>query len=64
MNQTGFGLNADTHAKKSGEFAWLLRHCDNGGTLADTENPARLAGKADHVAGTKAEWRKDFHLEF
>jgi hypothetical protein len=42
-NQTGLGLNADTHAKKGGELAGLLRHGDNGGTLADAENAARLA---------------------
>jgi len=62
-NQTGFGLNADTHAKKRGELVGLLDHGDNGGTIRDTDNAARLAVKADHVAGTETEWRIGFHLE-
>jgi len=57
-------LNADTYAKKRREFAGLFGHGDNGGTLADAENAARLAGMADDIADTETEWRKDFHLEF
>ena len=63
-NQTGFGLNADTHAKKGGKLAGLLRHGHNGGTIADTENPARLAAQADDIASTESEWIRGFHLEF
>ena len=56
-------MNADTHAKKRGEFAGLLGHGDNGGTIGDADNAARLAVKADHVASTETEWKKGFHLE-
>jgi len=63
-NQTGFGLNADTHAKQRGELAGLFRHGDNGGTLADAENAARLAVQADDIASTETEWIKGLHLEF
>jgi hypothetical protein len=57
-------LNADAHAKKRGEFAGLLGHGDNGGTLADTDNATRLAVQADDIASTETEWIKGFHLEF
>jgi hypothetical protein len=57
-------LNADTHAKKRGEFAGLLGHGDNGGTLADADNATRLAVKADDIASTETELRKGFHLAF
>jgi hypothetical protein len=57
-------LNADTHAKKRGELARLLGHGDNGGTLADTDNAARLAVKADDIASTETEWIKGLHWEF
>ena len=63
-NQTGFGLNADTHAKKGGELAGLLGHGDNGGTLADAQNAARLAVQVDDIASAKTEWIKGLHLEF
>jgi hypothetical protein len=63
-NQGGLGLNADTHAKKGGELAGLLGHGDNGGTLADADNAARLAVKADDIASTETEWKEGFHLEF
>jgi hypothetical protein len=56
-------LNADTHAQKRGEFAGLLRHGDNGGTIGDTDNAARLAVKADDIASAESEWGKGFHLE-
>jgi hypothetical protein len=62
-NQTGLGLNADTHAKKRREFAGLFGHGNNGGTLADADNATGLAVKTNHVAGTEAEWIKGFHLE-
>jgi len=62
-NQTGFGLNADTHAKKRGEHARLLGHGDNGGTIADTKNLAGLASQADDIASTESELREGFHLE-
>jgi hypothetical protein len=55
-------LNADTHAKKRGEFAGLFGHGDNGGTLADTDNAARLAVQADYVASAETEWKEGFHL--
>jgi len=57
-------LNADTHAKKGGELAGLLRYGHNGGTIADAENPARLAVQADDIAGAEAEWIRGFHLDF
>ncbi len=63
-NQTGFGLNADTHAKKRREFAGLFGHGDNGGTFADADNAARFAVKADDIASAETEWKKGFHLEF
>ena len=63
-NQTGFGLNADTHAKKGGELAGLLRHGHNGRTIADAENAAWLAVQVDDIASTETEWGKGFHLEF
>ena len=63
-NQTGFGLNADTHAKKGGELAGLLRHGHNGGTIGDTDNATGLAIQADDIASAETEWRKDFHLGF
>ena len=63
-NQAGPGLDADTHAKKRGELAGLLRHGHNGGTIADTDNPARLAVQADDIASAETKWRKGFHLEF
>jgi hypothetical protein len=56
-------LNADTHAKKSGELARLLGHGDNGGTIGDADNAARLAVKADDIASTETEWIEGFHLE-
>jgi hypothetical protein len=56
-------LNADTHAKKRGELARLLGHGDNGGTLADPDNTARLAVQADDIASTETEWIEGFHLE-
>jgi hypothetical protein len=62
-NQTGLGLNADTHAKKGGELAGLPGHGHNGGTIGDADNAARLAVKADHVAGTETEGKKGLHLE-
>jgi Zn-dependent M28 family amino/carboxypeptidase len=62
-NQAGLGLNADTHAKKRGELARLLGHGDNGGTLADADNAARLAVQADDIASTETEWIEGFHLE-
>ena len=62
-NEAGFGLNTDTHAKKRGELAGLLGHGDNGGTIGDADNAARLAVKADHVAGTETEGKKGLHLE-
>jgi hypothetical protein len=62
-NQSGLGLNADTHAKKRGELPRLLRHGDNGGTIADAENPAWLAVKSDDIASAETEWIKGFHLE-
>jgi hypothetical protein len=62
-HQAGFGLNADTDTKKRREYAGLFGHGDNGGTIGDAENPARLAVKADHVADTETEWRKGLHLE-
>ena len=40
-------MNADTHAKNGGELTRLFRHGDNGGTIGDTENAARLAVQAD-----------------
>jgi hypothetical protein len=63
-NQTGFGLNADTHAKKGGELTGLLRHGHNGGAIADAENAARLAVQADDIARAETEWIKGLHLEF
>jgi len=57
-------LDADTHAEKRGELAGLLSHGDNGGTIGDTENPARLAVKADDIASAETEWKTGFHLEF
>jgi hypothetical protein len=63
MNQTGFGLNADTHAKERCKFAGLLGHGDNGGTIADTDNAARLAVQADDISRTETEWIRGFHLE-
>jgi hypothetical protein len=57
-------LNADTHAKKRGEFAGLFRHGDNGGTLADPDNTARLAVQADDIASAETEWKEGFHFEF
>jgi len=63
-NQAGFGLNADTHAKKRGEFARLLGHGHNGGTIADTDNPARLAVQADDITRAETEWKEGFHLDF
>jgi hypothetical protein len=62
-NQTRLGLNADTHAKKGGELARLLGHGHNGGTIADTDNPARLAVQADDISRTETEWIRGFHLE-
>ncbi len=62
-NQAGFGLNADTHAKKGGELARLLGHGHNGGTIGDTENAARLAVQADDIASAETEWKKGFQLE-
>jgi len=62
-NQPGFGLNADTHAKKGGELARLLGHGHNGGTIADTDNPARLAVQADDIASAETEWKIGLHLE-
>ena len=62
-NQAGFGLNADTHAKKRGELSRLLRHGHNGGTLADTDNATRLAVQVDDITGTETEWIRGFHLE-
>ena len=59
-NQAGLGLNADTHAKKRGEFAGLFRHGDNGGTLADADNAARLAVQADDIASAETEWIRRF----
>jgi hypothetical protein len=56
-------LNADTHAIKGGELAGLLRHGDNGGTIADTDNATRLAVQADDIASTESELREGFHLE-
>ena len=50
-NQTGFGLNADTHDKKRGERARLLAHGHNCGTLADTDNATKLAVQADDISG-------------
>jgi hypothetical protein len=63
-NQAGLGLNADTHAQKGGEFARRLGHGDNGGTLADAENPAWLAVQPDDIASTEREWIRSFHWEF
>ena len=63
-NQTGFGLNADTDAKKRGEFAGLLGDGDNGGTIADTDNATRLAVQADDIASAETEWKEGFHLGF
>jgi hypothetical protein len=57
-------LNTDTHTKKGGELARLLGHGDNCGTLADADNTARLAVKADDIASTETKWKKGFHLEF
>jgi hypothetical protein len=57
-------LNADTHAKERGELSRLLCDSDNGGTLADAKNPARLAVQADHVASAETEWKEGFHLGF
>jgi hypothetical protein len=57
-------LNADTHAKKGGELARLLRHGDNGGTIADTDNATRLAVQSDDIASPETEWKKGFHLDF
>ena len=62
-NQTGFGLNADTHAKKRGELAGLFRHGHDGGTIADTDNATRLAVQSDDIASTETEWKRGFHLE-
>jgi hypothetical protein len=62
-NQTGFRLNADTHAKKGRELARLLGHGHNGGTLADTDNATRLAVQVDDITGTETEWIRGFHLE-
>jgi hypothetical protein len=56
-NQTGLGLDADTHAKKHGELAGLLRHGHNGGTIADADNAARLAVKADGERGNTKQAR-------
>jgi hypothetical protein len=63
-DQAGLGLNADTHAKKRGELAGLLRHGHNGGTITDTDNATRLAVQADDISRTETEWIKGFHLEF
>jgi hypothetical protein len=57
-------LNADTHAKKRGEFAGLLGDGDNGGTIADTDNATRLAVQSDDIASTETEWKEGFHLDF
>jgi hypothetical protein len=62
-NQSGLGLNADTHPKKRREFAGPFGQGDNGGTLADPDNAARLAVKADEIASAEAEWIKGLHLE-
>jgi hypothetical protein len=56
-------LNTNTHAKKCGELAGLLGDGDNGGTLADAENAARLAGQVDDIASAETEWIKGLHLE-
>jgi hypothetical protein len=63
-NQTGLGLNADTHAKKRRKFAGRFGHGDNGGTFANPDNAARLAVKTDDIASTETEWISGFHLEF
>jgi len=52
------------HAKKGGKLAGLLGHGHNGGTIADTDNPARLAVQADDITGTETEWKEGLHLEF
>jgi hypothetical protein len=57
-------LNTDTHTKKGGELAGLLGHGDNGGTLGDAENSARLAVQADNIASAETEWKEGFHLGF
>jgi hypothetical protein len=57
-------LNADTNAKKRGELAGFLRHGDNGGTIADTDNATRLAVQTDDIASTETEWKEGFHLDF
>jgi hypothetical protein len=57
-------LNADTDARKGGEFARLLGHGDNGGTIGDTENATRLAVQADDIASAETKWKNGFHLEF
>jgi hypothetical protein len=62
-NQTGFGLNADTHAKNRRELAGLFGHGDNGGTIGDAENSARLAVQADDIASAETEWKIGLHLE-
>jgi hypothetical protein len=62
-NQAGLGLNADTDTKKCREFAGLLRHGDNGGTIGDTDNAARLAVKADDIASAETKWIRGFHLD-
>jgi hypothetical protein len=56
-------LNADAHAKKRGELAGLLGHGNNGGTIADTNNPAWLAVQADDIASAETEWKIGLHLE-
>jgi hypothetical protein len=57
-------LDADTHAKKRREFAGLLRHGYNGGTLADADNATLLAVQADDIASAETKWKEGFHLEF
>jgi hypothetical protein len=42
----------------------LLRHGDNGGTLADMDNATRLAVQSDDIASAETEWKEGFHLDF
>jgi hypothetical protein len=57
-------LDADTNTAKGGKFAGLFGHGDNGGTIGDTKNAARLARQTDNIASAETEWGKGFHLEF
>ena len=51
----GLRLNADTDAKQRGELAGLFGDGDDGGTVIDADDAARLAFKPDDIAGAETE---------